>query len=57
MQIVQSNVQSAFYHFQKLTRLIIFRSNQLVTLSMDIDDFNLVIVLEMFTELRNIDIH
>lgn len=42
---------------QLQNHLIFVRNYQLVSLTMDIDDFNLRIVLQMLTEFGNVNIH
>lgn len=47
-----------FGNFSQLQNHLIFvRNYQLVSLTMDIDDFNLRIVLQMLTEFGNVNIH
>ena len=37
--------------------LIFFRRNQFVTFPVDVDDFDVFIVLQVFAQLGNVDIH
>ena len=37
--------------------LFLVRNNQLISLTVDIDDFNLVIILEVLTKLGDVNIH
>ena len=37
--------------------LVFLRSNQLISLAVDIDDFNLVVVLKVLAQLGDVDVH
>ena len=39
------------------TSLLFFRRDKFVAFAMDVDDLNLVVLLQMLTQLSNIDIH